>query len=77
ELEANILGENLKYEEARGLEQTAMLYYHTLRTEKGLNRINGISSHNKNVATYMVYANGVAEYAMNQISNELLDWMGK
>ena len=34
------LGENLTYEEARGLEQTAMLYYHTLKTAKGLNKIN-------------------------------------
>ena len=32
DLNADKLGENLTYEEARGLEQTAMLYYHTLHT---------------------------------------------
>ena len=67
----------MTYEEARGLEQTAMLYYHTLKTAKGLNKINGISPSNKRVKIYMEEAKGVAGYITNQISNEILDWMDK
>ena len=77
DLKDNKLGENLTYEEARGLEQTAMLYYHTLKTAKGLNKINGISPKNKLANIYMEEAKGVAGYITNQISNEILDWMDK
>lgn len=76
-LKGSKLGENLTYEEARGLEQTAMLYYHTLKTAKGLNKINGISPNNKRAKIYMEEAKGVAGYITNQISNEILDWMDK
>ncbi|NDO51810.1 hypothetical protein FMM75_22425 [Lachnospiraceae bacterium MD335] len=59
------------------MEQTAMLYYHTLHTAKGLNKINGISPKNKLAETYIAAAKGIAGYVTNQISNEILDWMDK
>ncbi len=77
DLESVALGEKLTYEEARGLEQTAMLYNYTLHTAKGLNKINGINPKNKNVEIYMNAAEGVAGYITNQIFNEILNWVGK
>lgn len=72
-----ILADNLSYEAARGVEQTYMLYHHTINTQNKMNnQINGISPNNKKLGIYMEAAKGALGYAWNQVSNEVLYWTG-
>ena len=76
-LTMTILADNLTYEAARGVEQTYMLYHHTINTQNKMNnQINGISPKNKNLGMYMEAAKGALGYAWNQVSNEVLYWTG-
>ena len=76
-LHLEIIASNLNYYEARGLEQIAMLEYHTINTTNRMNnQINGISPFNKSLGIYMEVGRGVAGYLGNQISNEILYWTG-
>jgi RHS repeat-associated protein len=61
-----------KYE-ARGLEQIAMLHYNT---KAYLNKINGISPHNKKLAGFMYLGAQFVYYLGNVVSNEVLNWRG-
>ena len=49
--------DNLSYNEARGMEEVGLLWFHTLNRDKSPgninNRIHGISSKNSNYSTYM------------------------
>lgn len=68
---------NLTYAQARGLEQTLMLYFHSLNTKNMMNnQINGINFYNGNKSLYISAAEMVSGYIWNQISNELLSWAG-
>ncbi|MDY4201446.1 MAG: RHS repeat-associated core domain-containing protein, partial [Schaedlerella sp.] len=68
---------NLNYYEARGLEQTYMLYYHTINTANKMNnQINGISLKNPQLQRYLTAAEGALGYMWNQVSNEVLNWAG-
>ena len=73
-------GENrpgLNYYQARGLEQMAMLHYHTINTANRMNnQINGVSPLNRMLGYYMEAARGVSDYLGNQVSNEVLYWTG-
>lgn len=54
-----------------------MLYYHTLNTANKMNnQINGIGPKNPNGPKYVAAAEGFIKYAENQISNEILYWIG-
>jgi RHS repeat-associated protein len=71
-LEMRIIHKNLKLEEARGLEQVEMLYYHTYKAvyesgKNSCNKINGISPKNGNREIYMEAA---TTYFENIVSNE-------
>ena len=67
----------MDYYQARGLEQIAMLEYHTINTANKMNnQINGISPHNKSYGVYMEAGRGVARYLENKVSNEILYWTG-
>lgn len=73
ELKMIILADNLSYEEARGIEQVYMLYYHTINTKNAMNnQINGISPYNKKLGSYLETAKGALGYLWNQVSNEVL-----
>ena len=77
DLRMEIIAQDLSYNEARGLEQIAMLQCHTINTANRMNnQINGISPFNKSLGIYMAAGRGVAEYLGNQISNEILYWTG-
>ncbi len=77
ELTLNKVASNLSYGQARGLEQTLMLYYHTINpSDPKNNQINGISPQNGNKGNYIGAAEGVSGYIWNQISNEVLNWAG-
>ena len=77
DLRMEIIAQDLGYNEARGLEQIAMLQCHTINTANRMNnQINGISPFNKSLGIYMAAGRGVAEYLGNQISNEILYWTG-
>ena len=66
--------ENLSKNQARGLEQYYMIYYHTLNIfDKKNNQINGIALSNPNLN---VYAEAVIKYLGNKVSNEFLCWAG-
>ena len=68
------LEEGLSKQQARGLEQYYMMYYHTLNTlNKQNNQINGISLHNPNRSQYI--DSGV-KYLGNLVSNEILNLLG-
>ena len=68
----------LTYQQARGYEQIMMLHCHTKNTADRMNnQINGISPKNKRLKMYMEAGRGIVEYNGNQISNEILNWMGK
>ena len=68
---------NIPYFAARGLEQTLMLYYHTLNTsDKKNNQINGIRLNNDFLKDYIWAAKDIMGYAWNQVSNEVLYWAG-
>ena len=78
DLQMIVISEPLTYFEARGLEQIAMMHYHTLNTANRMNnQINGISPHNKRLLIYMEAGRGVAKYIENQVSNIILNWTGK
>lgn len=78
DLTFTILASGLDYDTARGMEQSLMLYYHTLNTANKMNnQINGVSPANPNGSKYMAAAEGFMKYAENQISNEILYWIGR
>lgn len=73
-----VIRSGLNYYEARGLEQIAMLSYHTLNTSNRMNnQINGISPRNRLLSTYMEAGRGVSAYLENQVTNEILYWTGR
>lgn len=77
-LKFEIIAPGLSYYEARGLEQIAMIEYHTINAKNRTNnQINGISPSNKLLVIYMEAGRGVAAYLENQISNEALYWAGR
>ena len=77
DLTFTILATGLDYDTARGMEQSLMLYYHTLNTANKMNnQINGIGPKNPNGPKYVAAAEGFIKYAENQISNEILYWIG-
>ena len=77
-LKFEIIAPGLSYYEARGLEQIAMIEYHTINAKNRMNnQINGISPSNKLLVIYMEAGRGVAAYLENQISNEALYWAGR
>lgn len=58
-----------------------MLYYHTLNTlDNACNQINGISKLNPNAMGYMLsgrlYLEAAGEVIYNELSNEILNWIG-
>ena len=75
ELDLRIIKDGLSYEAARGIEQTYMLYYHTINNKMN-NQINGISPNNKKLGIYITAAKGALGYTWNQVSNEILYWSG-
>ena len=78
DLDFKIVGSNLNYDQARGLEQVLMLYYHTLNTQNPKNnQINGISPNNDFIDEYIDAARGALGYVWNQLSNEVLTWLGQ
>lgn len=79
DLRLEVIATNLTYEEARGLEQIAMLECHTLNPGNYMNnQINGISPFNPRLSYYMDAGRNVAiRYWENQISNEILYWIGR
>ena len=71
------VGRFLNADAARGVEQAYMLYYHTINTKNAMNnQINGISPHNVQKDVYLKAAEGALGYAWNQVSNEVLYWIG-
>ena len=73
-----IVGSKLNYMQARGLEQVLMLYYHTIDTSnRKNNQINGISPNNSRKHQYILSAEGALGYIWNQVSNEVLVWLGQ
>ena len=77
-LDFRIVGANLNYLQARGLEQALMLYCHTI--QKGnhqKNQINGISLNNNYITDYLIAAEKALGYSWNQVSNEVLCWLGQ
>ena len=67
--------EDLTKEEARGLEQYYMIYYHTINAvDKKNNQINGISLSNARLNTYV---DAAIKYLGNLVSDEFLNWAGK
>ena len=77
-LDLQIIKDGLSYEAARGVEQTYMLYYHTINTSNAMNnQINGISPNNKKIGVYITAAKGALGYTWNQVSNEILYWSGQ
>lgn len=76
-LEFNTVASDLDYATARGMEQVLMLYHHTLNRENAANnQINGISPYNPQVDIYMDAAVKYLKYADNQISNDILNFLG-
>lgn len=70
DLELVVAYSNLTYKEARGLEQTEMLYYHTLNAlNKTNNQINGVGLSNTNRIMHLEAA--FIKYVENQVSNEI------
>jgi RHS repeat-associated protein len=78
-LNFEIVAECVSYERARGLEQTLMLYYHTLNSSNKMNnQINGISPNNGNKDSYLSAAKeALGNYLWNQFSNDVLNWYGQ
>lgn len=69
---------SLTYEEARGMEQTLMAYYHTRNwlNEMGNNDINGVSPKNKRKKEYFDKTKDfLTAYSENQAENEYLNAM--
>lgn len=77
DLTDEIIASNLTYIQARGIEQSAMMYYHTVESDDGLNKINGVDLKKKDKATiYMGAAKKIAGFMFNEISNEALNALG-
>ena len=77
DLKLEVIASGLNYQ-ARGLEQIAMLEYHTINTANRMNnQINGISPFNRRLSLYMAAGRGALGYGENQISNEILYWTGR
>ena len=77
QLDIQVIASDLNYYQARGLEQIAMMHYHTINTKDRMNnQINGIGSQNGFLGAYMEAGRGVAGYIENRISNEILYWTG-
>ena len=75
ELTLVIIKDNLTMEEARGLEQYYMNYYHTLNRDNAMNnQINGISPKNKKIK---IYINAAKNYLGNQFDNAWLNFKGE
>ena len=73
-LTMHIFRKNLTYDQARGLEQLLMVYYHTLNALNPTNnQINGIRANNPKYRHYIDSANALFE---NIISNEVLNILG-
>ena len=73
-LHLKIIEENLTYSQARALEQTLMLYYHTLNRSNPINnQINGVSI--RKWPYYRLVAIDFLKYWENQLSNELLNML--
>ena len=73
-LTMHIFRKNLTYDQARGLEQLLMVYYHTLNAlNPANNQINGIRANNPKYRHYIDSANALFE---NIISNEVLNILG-
>ena len=62
----------LTYEQARGMEEIGMQYYHTLRGKFPNNIIHGISPYNPNKEMYIFDTIG---YLKNKAENELLNFI--
>ena len=78
DLSFHIVGYNLTYTQVRGLEQVLMLYCHTIdKTNSQNNQINGISPTNGRIDEYIEAAQGALGYSWNQLSNEVLCWLGQ
>ena len=78
DLKLEVIASGLNYYQARGLEQIAMLEYHTINTANRMNnQINGISPFNRRLSLYMAAGRGALGYGENQISNEILYWTGR
>ena len=74
-LDMEIVASNLTLAEARALEQSGMLYYHTINTANKMNnQINGVAE--KFWDFYKLVAIGTLEYAENQLTNAILCWLG-
>ena len=70
----HIFRDGLTYDQARGLEQLLMVYYHTLNAlNPANNQINGIRANNPKFRHYIDSANALFE---NIISNEVLNILG-
>ena len=69
--------DNLTYNEARGLEEIGMIYYHTRKFlfEQGINLIHGISPTNKNIDVYLDAASRRCDYLYNRMDNTYLCWL--
>ena len=74
-LQMEVLASGLTLHEARALEQSTMLYYHTINTSNKMNnQINSIAPKFWN--RFKEIALGTINYAGNQLSNEILNWIG-
>ena len=77
-LKFEIVASNLTYCQARGIEQTLMLYCHTLnKSDARNNQINGISLSNDSVDFYIKAAETAFGYTWNHFSNDVLTWLGQ
>jgi RHS repeat-associated protein len=76
-LEPTVRIDNLNRIQARGLEQLGMLYFNTHKSKGGKNDYWGISSNNPRGVTYLLAGLDIGNYLYNQISNEVLCWVGQ
>ena len=80
DLKFDVIESGLNYYQARGLEQYYMTYYHTLKMSyhnpKAPNQINGINRNRPDGYLIMNVAFSYLDYVDNQISNEILNWLG-
>ncbi|MGN0496480.1 MAG: GIY-YIG nuclease family protein, partial [Lachnospiraceae bacterium] len=70
--EGTLREDGLTYEQARGIEQTWMVWFHTRNwlSEGGYNKINGISENNNNK---QLYYDETVSFFENQVDNEYLN----
>ena len=75
ELTMVVIASGLTLPQAKVVEQACMNYNHTINTlDKMNNQINGIAP--RFWGDYTPIATGVLEYEWNQVSNEVLYWLG-